>query len=203
MSGRTVRRFVDGLLRGQRTERARPDDFEAARDEDGHRVARRTHGQRLTARGVRHRSASPAGCADGRGPAGRRPLVVGAIRHPTPGRHRHRARGGVGGHRDRGRPQPARPDPDGQPRPRHLPRVCSNPTRVPGMRSGASADLPKGEHSHSTSARSGGSSTGPTPNWRRSPASARIRAASSGWMRRKVGCVARATRRRSRWRVRR
>ena len=29
MSGRTVRRFVDGLLRGQRTERARPDDFEA------------------------------------------------------------------------------------------------------------------------------------------------------------------------------
>ena len=29
MSGRTVRRFVDGLLRGQRTERARPDDAEA------------------------------------------------------------------------------------------------------------------------------------------------------------------------------
>ena len=29
MSGRTVRRFVDGLLRGQRTERARPDDVEA------------------------------------------------------------------------------------------------------------------------------------------------------------------------------
>ena len=29
MSGRTVRRFVDDLLRGQRTERARPDDFEA------------------------------------------------------------------------------------------------------------------------------------------------------------------------------
>ena len=29
MSGRTVRRFVDGLLRGQRTERARPEDFEA------------------------------------------------------------------------------------------------------------------------------------------------------------------------------
>ena len=29
MSGRTVRRFVDGLLRGQRTERARPDDLEA------------------------------------------------------------------------------------------------------------------------------------------------------------------------------
>lgn len=29
MSGRTVRRFVDGLLRGQRTERARPDEFEA------------------------------------------------------------------------------------------------------------------------------------------------------------------------------
>lgn len=30
MSGRDVRRFVDGLLRGQRTERARPDDVEAA-----------------------------------------------------------------------------------------------------------------------------------------------------------------------------
>ncbi len=29
MSGRTVRRFVDGLLRGQRTERAHPDDAEA------------------------------------------------------------------------------------------------------------------------------------------------------------------------------
>jgi nitrite reductase/ring-hydroxylating ferredoxin subunit len=29
MSGRTVRRFVEGLLRGQRTARARPDDFEA------------------------------------------------------------------------------------------------------------------------------------------------------------------------------
>jgi cytochrome b6-f complex iron-sulfur subunit len=29
VSGRTVRRFVEGLLRGQRTERARPDDFEA------------------------------------------------------------------------------------------------------------------------------------------------------------------------------
>ncbi len=29
MSGRPVRRFVDGLLRGQRTERARPDDIEA------------------------------------------------------------------------------------------------------------------------------------------------------------------------------
>ena len=29
MSNRTVRRFVEGLLRGQRTERARPDDFEA------------------------------------------------------------------------------------------------------------------------------------------------------------------------------
>ena len=29
MSGRPVRRFVDGLLQGQRTERARPDDVEA------------------------------------------------------------------------------------------------------------------------------------------------------------------------------
>jgi Rieske Fe-S protein len=29
VSGRTVRRFVEGLLRGQPTERARPDDFEA------------------------------------------------------------------------------------------------------------------------------------------------------------------------------
>lgn len=29
MSGRTVRRFVEDLLRGQRTERARPDDLEA------------------------------------------------------------------------------------------------------------------------------------------------------------------------------
>ena len=29
MSDRTVRRFVEGLLRGQSTERARPDDFEA------------------------------------------------------------------------------------------------------------------------------------------------------------------------------
>ena len=29
MSGRPVRRFVDGLLRGQRTQRARPDDLEA------------------------------------------------------------------------------------------------------------------------------------------------------------------------------
>ena len=29
MSGRTVRRFVEGLLRGQRTARARPDDLEA------------------------------------------------------------------------------------------------------------------------------------------------------------------------------
>jgi nitrite reductase/ring-hydroxylating ferredoxin subunit len=29
MSGRTVRRFVDGLLRGQRTEQAHPDDVEA------------------------------------------------------------------------------------------------------------------------------------------------------------------------------
>ena len=29
MSNRTVRRFVEGLLRGQRTEPARPDDFEA------------------------------------------------------------------------------------------------------------------------------------------------------------------------------
>jgi cytochrome b6-f complex iron-sulfur subunit len=29
VSGRPVRRFVDGLLRGQRTERARPDDVEA------------------------------------------------------------------------------------------------------------------------------------------------------------------------------
>ena len=29
MSDRTVRRFVEGLLRGQPTERARPDDFEA------------------------------------------------------------------------------------------------------------------------------------------------------------------------------
>ena len=29
MSSRTVRRFVEGLLRGQPTERARPDDFEA------------------------------------------------------------------------------------------------------------------------------------------------------------------------------
>ena len=29
MSDRTVRRFVEGLLKGQSTERARPDDFEA------------------------------------------------------------------------------------------------------------------------------------------------------------------------------
>jgi hypothetical protein len=29
VSDRTVRRFVEGLLRGQSTERARPDDFEA------------------------------------------------------------------------------------------------------------------------------------------------------------------------------
>jgi hypothetical protein len=29
VSNRTVRRFVEGLLRGQRTEQARPDDFEA------------------------------------------------------------------------------------------------------------------------------------------------------------------------------
>ena len=29
MSNRTVRRFVEGLLRGQRTEPALPDDFEA------------------------------------------------------------------------------------------------------------------------------------------------------------------------------
>jgi hypothetical protein len=29
VSGRTVRRFVDGLLRGQRTEGARPDQLEA------------------------------------------------------------------------------------------------------------------------------------------------------------------------------
>src|ERR1700750_2062871 len=29
MSDRNVRRFVEGLLRGQRSERARPDDFEA------------------------------------------------------------------------------------------------------------------------------------------------------------------------------
>ncbi|HEX5144231.1 MAG TPA: Rieske (2Fe-2S) protein, partial [Mycobacterium sp.] len=29
MSGRSVRRFVDGLLRGQPTERAQPDDVEA------------------------------------------------------------------------------------------------------------------------------------------------------------------------------
>ena len=29
MSDRTIRRFVEGLLRGQRTEHARPDDFEA------------------------------------------------------------------------------------------------------------------------------------------------------------------------------
>ena len=29
MTDRNVRRFVEGLLRGQPTERARPDDFEA------------------------------------------------------------------------------------------------------------------------------------------------------------------------------
>ena len=55
MSGRPVRRFVDGLLRGQRTERARPDDIEAAGDEDGHRVAGRPHRQRRR----RARSSSP------------------------------------------------------------------------------------------------------------------------------------------------
>ena len=135
MSGRTVRRFVDGLLRGQRTERARPDDFEA----EEMRTAIELRAARTGSDSPReefvtdlHRRLAEqmgqAPQADGRS--------WGTIGHSTPGRHRHRARRGIGGHRDRGRPQPARSDPDGSPRPRRQPKVCSNPTRVPGMRSG-------------------------------------------------------------------
>ena len=71
MSGRTVRRFVDGLLRGRAHRAGTPRRIRSPRDEDGDRIARRPDRQRLAARGVRHRPASPAGRADGRGAARR------------------------------------------------------------------------------------------------------------------------------------
>ena len=46
MSGRPVRRFVDGLLRNQRTEPARPDDVE-------------WHGQRSRLSGASNQSLQP------------------------------------------------------------------------------------------------------------------------------------------------
>ena len=201
MSGRTVRRFVDGLLRGQRTERARPDDFEA----EEMRTAIELRAARTGSDSPReefvtdlHRRLAEqmgeAPHADSRsswGPSGtRRQVVIGTGLAAASA-----ATGIVVGRNLLAQRR--------RPRPRRRLRACSSPTRVRGMRSERAPTSPTREHSHSTSARSAGSSTGPTPNWRRSPAFALIRAASSGWMRPRVGCVARATRRRSRWRVRR
>ena len=135
-------------------------------------------------------------------PRDRQSLAVGPGGHPAAGRHRHRARGGLGGHRNRHRPQPARAG-RGAAEATPPKQGVLEPNAGTWHAVGASADLPDGAHWRSTSALSAGSSTAPTPNWKRSPAFAPIRAASSGWTRRKAGCAARATRRRSRWRVRR
>ena len=140
MSGRTVRRFVDGLLRGQRTERARPDDFEAQEMKTAIELrAARTGSDSPREEFVtdlHRRLAEQMGEApqvDGRswGPSG----------HTTAGRHRHRSRGGVGGHRDRGRPQPARSDPD-RPRPTPPTQGVLEPNAGTWRAVGASADLP-------------------------------------------------------------
>ena len=110
MSGRTVRRFVDDLLRGQRTQRARPDDFEAQEMKTA-----------IELRAARTGSDSPREefvtdlhrrLAASMGETPQAAHVVGAIGHTTAGRHRHRPRGGIGCHRDRGRPQPAHSDPE-------------------------------------------------------------------------------------------
>ena len=201
MSGRTVRRFVDGLLRGQRTERARPDDFEAEEMKTAIELrAARTGSDSPREEFVTdlHRRLAEqmgeAPQADGRsswGPSGtRRQVVIGTGLAAASA-----ATGIVVG---RNLLAPTR-TPEATPPTQGV----LEPNAGTWHAVGASADLPTRGHSHSISARSGGSSTAPTPNWRRSPASARIRAASSGWMRRRAGCVARATRRRSRWRVRR
>ena len=106
MSDRTVRRFVEGLLRGQPTERARPNDFEAEqmktaielraarlgsdapREEFVTDLHRRLAGEMADEQIARY--ASPLGSA------------------PPPGRHRRLGRGGLGGGRFGSRPQPAR-----------------------------------------------------------------------------------------------
>ena len=163
MSGRTVRRFVDGLLRGQRTERARPDDFEAQEmktaielraartgsDSPREEFATDLHRRLAVAMG----EAPQADARSTRGPSGtRRQVVIGTGLAAASA-----ATGIVVGRNLLGGNQTA------PRRPRRQPRVCSNPTRVPGTRSGRASTSPKGEHWPSTSARSRGSSTGPMP----------------------------------------
>ena len=163
MSGRPVRRFVDGLLRGPAHRTGTPGRRRSPGDEDGHRVARRPHGQRLAARGVRHRPAPPAGrsrwmttstaddgASDGgrRAPVGRWSSAPGLrrLRRP-PGSSwaatcwpRRAPRRGVATRR----------------------RACSNRTPARGMRSARVPTCPRAARCRSISARSTGSCTAPT-----------------------------------------
>ena len=148
---------------GERTERARPDDFEAAADEDRHRVAGRPDGQRFTARGVRHRSASPAGRRDGRRTRAGCPCPGGLTGTPPAGRHRHgsvAAASAAAG--TRGRPQPARPTHDAAGDTAH-PGCARTQRGYMAGRSARASTCPTAERSRSTLVRSTGSSTAPTP----------------------------------------
>ena len=198
MSDRTVRRFVEGLLRGQPTERARPDDFEAEQMKTAIELRAARLGSDAPARGVRDRPASPARRRDGRRTDARYPSPVGSA--SPPGRHRRLGRGGLGGRRSSSRPQPARSEREAR-RPRRPPRVSSNPTPEHGGPSARVSTFLTAEPSRSTWVRSTGSFTALTPSWRRCPESARIRDANCGWTRPRADCAARAIRRRSLWRA--
>ena len=106
MSDRTVRRFVEGLLRGQRTERARPDDFEAEQMKTaielraarlGSDAPREEFVTDLHRRLAAEMSEEQAPVVHPRWAPRRREVVIGGVR-----------RGRFGGCRFSGRPQPAR-----------------------------------------------------------------------------------------------
>jgi hypothetical protein len=112
VSTQTVRRFVEGLLRGQATEHARPDDFEAEQMKTAIELRAARLGSDAPREGfvtdLHRRLASEM--AEGQTPA-THPRWAPA-RNPAPGRHRHIGRGRLGGGRGGGGAQPARTDRD-------------------------------------------------------------------------------------------
>ena len=196
VSGRTVRRFVEGLLRGRSTEPARPDDLEAQEM----KTAIELRAARLGSDSPREESVTDlhrrlADAMDETNtpkplPGGLRPAPVGrsSSAQASPLRQRPPESWSVArcwpGTPSR---QPLRP-----------PTGSWSPTAVPGGRSAQASTCLTAERSRSTSVRSADSSTGPIPGSRRSPVCAPIKAASCGWTRPSNGCAARAIRRRQR-----
>ena len=201
MTRRPVRRFVDGLLQGQRAARARPDNIEAnemktaielraARTgSDSPREEFITDLHRRLSEQMGDAPASQRGSSWG--PSGtRRQVVIGT------GLAAASAAAGIVVGRNLLAPStgPAKEAAPAQ--------GVLEPNAGTWHAVGASADLPKGGALAFDLGSVTDSCTAATRYSRPSRASAPIRAASCGLTLRMRGCAARATRRRSRWKVR-